>query len=107
MTNAESTASIIDRTQRCMEAQRHDYRHAANRSISVDLNLNESEQTSLIVVLREALAAAGIRMSHERVAENAAPDVEIPPTSHLGLMIDLYKRIDAARHGRKTWNRGR
>lgn len=72
-------------------------RHA----FSVDLNLTESEQTTLSVVLREALERAGFALQ-ERDGKR-----DVHPNSHLGLMVSLYRRIYAARHGSKTWNQGR
>jgi len=74
-----------------------------NSDNSIDLRLSDSEMTSLSMLLKERLAESGIRMSHETIVEGSEP----LPTSHLGVTIALYRRIDAARHGRKTWNRGR
>jgi hypothetical protein len=58
--------------------------------------------TSLRLVLREALAALGVRMMHDRVIEQAGAAWHAD--SHLGKLVRLYARIDAAYHGRRTWN---
>lgn len=73
-----------------------------NLDQSIDLNLRQGELTTLAVVLKEALAACGVRMSHEDIVDNRVG--EIPVGSHLGTMVSLLRRIDAAQCGRKTWN---
>lgn len=74
---------------------------AGRHTFSIELNLTESEQTTLSVVLREALEHAGFDLQ-ERDGKR-----DVHPNSHLGLMLSLYRRIYAARHGSKTWNLGR
>lgn len=105
----ESTASIIDRTKRCAEAARQDYRNDGIKDgksrFSIDLNLNERDQISLSVALREALDKHGVAMMHDKIVSQPAGGFH--PDSHVGVLVDLYRRVDAALHGRKTWNRGR
>ena len=107
----ESTASIIQRTQRCAEAKRHDYRNDGiivdgKHRFSIDLNLNSDDLISLSLALKSALGEAGIGMMHEEIVSNTRTE-PFHPISHLGRLVDLYRRVDAALHGRKTWNSGR
>lgn len=92
-------------------SNRSDYRldriepDTGRHRFSADVNLDEAEQTSLRVVLRDALERAGVMMQHEEIISQPAGGVH--PGSHLGVLVDLWRRLDACYHGRKTWNRGR
>jgi hypothetical protein len=68
----------------------------------VYLKLGQSELCSLGLALREALNAHGVTMMHEEIIEG--PDGGLHPSSHIGTLARLYQRVDAAYHGRKTWN---
>jgi hypothetical protein len=74
-----------------------------NADHSIDLNLTEEDTCSLSVVLKDFLSEHGIEMQHEEILKGRIP----PATSHLGVLIRLYQRIDSARFGRKTWNHPR
>lgn len=75
---------------------------------AIYLKLTEPELTSLALALRDVLASHGVKMSHEKIVESVntdgSPRDEFPANSHLGELVQLYRRVDAARHGRKTWN---
>lgn len=100
--NGELVRDIIDRTQRCAEANRQDYR----RDNSIDLNLRQDELTSLSLVLKVALDKFGIAMMHDKIVRDDRNE-PFHPNSHVGKIVDLAKRVDGALHGRKMWNRGR
>lgn len=70
------------------------------RDHEIYLRLSDSDLLSLSIVLRDALAASGVRMCHEQIVEGAVE----PNGSHLHELVQLFRRVDAARHGRKTWN---
>lgn len=101
-------AAIAD-TQRCAEAARHEYRNDGvsdgRHKFSIDLNLTEQDQISLSLVLREALDRHGVSMIHSEIVRQPADGFH--PDSHLGKLVDLHRRVDAALHGRKAWNRNR
>ena len=105
-----TTASNITRTQRCAEAARHDYRNDGKvgdrHKFSIDLNLNADDQISLSLALKSAIEAAGISMVHGEIVRNTRTE-PFHPSSHIGRLVDLYRRVNAAQHGRKTWNRSR
>lgn len=90
---------------RCADAKRQEYRSDK----SVDLNLTENEAISLSLALKDALST----LLH--VAEPASWSVQeivagagiFDPTSHIGTLVTLLRRIDHVRHGRKLWNQGR
>lgn len=68
----------------------------------VYLKLEQPELVSLKVALHEALAAHRIKMRHEKIVEQ--PPRGFHPDSHVAALVKLAQRIDAALHGRKTWN---
>lgn len=113
MTRNETAVEIrrraIDDTQRALEANRHEYRtdgiENGRHRFSVDLNLNEADQISIKLALQAALDSAGVSMVHGEIVRQ--PEGGFHPSSHMGTLVDLYRRVDAALHGRKTWNRGR
>lgn len=76
-----------------------------NTDKSIDLNLSESELITLSIALDNALEAFGIKMIHEEIIEPKSKTWD--ETSHIGKLITLRRRVDAARHGRHTWNRNR
>jgi hypothetical protein len=73
-----------------------------NADGSIDLNLTQSDMTSLRLALRAELSALGVRMMHDRVIERTGEAFH--PDSHIGKLVSLYSRVDAAYHGRRTWN---
>jgi hypothetical protein len=97
---------MSNRDRRC---DRNEYRNDGLKDgkiqFSIDLNLNENEQTSLILVLRDALDKHGVSMLHQEVVRQ--PMGGYHPESHIGTLIDLYRRVDVALHGSKNWNRDR
>lgn len=74
------------------------------RHFSVDLNLNEAEQVSLSVALKDILASNCVKMIGDKVVSSGT---DFYPESHLGQLVNLAKRVDAIRCGRRTWNNGR
>lgn len=71
-----------------------------NADQSIDLNLTQDSLTSLAIALEHALEVHGVKVQHERVLSVT----EFHPDSHIGTLVKLYQRVDAARFGRKTWN---
>lgn len=69
---------------------------------SIYLQLDRDSLVTLKIALEDKLKSFGIEMCHEQMT--AAPQDEYPPTSHIGELVALYRRVDAALHGRKTWN---
>lgn len=71
----------------------------------IDLTLDSDDLISLGLALNESLDKHGISMVHEEVTRQ--PPGGYQPGSHLGRLVDLRRRVDAALHGRRTWNRRR
>src|SRR5262249_34068304 len=72
------------------------------KEISIYLKLTENEQCTLLVALRQQLESHGVHMCHEKIVEQKPEGFH--HMSHIGTIVKLYQRIDAAYHGRKTWN---
>lgn len=68
----------------------------------IDLDLSQNDLVSLSIVLTDALAKHNIGMIHETLTRESRTDFH--PTSHIGRLVALMRRVDRARHGRKTWN---
>ncbi len=104
----ECAKKVREQMERVAEAKRHDYRSEGivngKHVFSVDLNLNEQEQVSLRLALRAALDSHGVSIVHGEVVDSGSP---FHPNSHIGTLVNLYRRVDDAYHGRKTWNQRR
>jgi hypothetical protein len=81
----------------------NEYRdYTESRDYEIDLTLTEQELVSLELALRDCLAKHGVAMVHEQVIQQQH---EFHPNSHIGTLVKLAARVDAALHGRKNWNR--